>query len=74
MVSSQFSDFADSIRDAYSMPTPTSFEDGLELYFVLIQILQQCNLLMDYTVLIIINDAVSNKMKPWQWVSCVTHV
>ena len=44
MVSSQFSDFADSIRDAYSMPTPTSFEEGLELYFVLIHILQQCNL------------------------------
>lgn len=44
MVSSQFSDIADSIREANGILTPSSFEDGLELYFLLIQVLEQSNL------------------------------
>lgn len=44
MVSSQFEAVADSIRNMYSLPVPSSFEDGLELYFILIEVLGQYNL------------------------------
>ena len=33
--------FADLIRDMYDLPPPTTFEDGLELYFILIQVIEQ---------------------------------
>ena len=41
MVSPQFAYVADLIRDMYDLPLPSSFEDGLELYFILIQVIEQ---------------------------------
>ena len=41
MVSPEFAHVADAIRNMYGLPLPTTCENGLELYFILLHVLEQ---------------------------------